>query len=112
MISLETAEGLSLRTVAAPEKLLLSTTWTNALMSLEGSMLFPNLQQCCSEYADYHGSKFEYSAATCLETEGVMIRSQKIRRYPDGSIDFDFYRKRAARQRRVTLRLTFRSWSS
>jgi hypothetical protein len=40
-----------------------------------------------------------------------MIQSPNVRRRPDGSIDFDFYRRRAARQRRVMMRLTLRHWS-
>ncbi len=34
-----------------------------------------------------------------------MIQSLDIRRHPDGSIDFDFYRRRATRQRRLARRL-------
>jgi hypothetical protein len=38
-----------------------------------------------------------------------MIRSLDCRRHFDGSIDFDFYRRRAARRRRLVLRLAFKN---
>jgi hypothetical protein len=37
-----------------------------------------------------------------------MIQSLDICRHPDGSIDFDFYRRRAIRRRRLVRRLVFR----
>jgi len=37
-----------------------------------------------------------------------MMNSLDVRRHPDGSIDFDFYRQRAVRQRRLARRLVFR----
>ena len=43
-----------------------------------------------------------------IEAEAMMIQSQDIRRHPDGSIDFDFYRRRATRSRRLVRRLVFR----
>lgn len=33
-----------------------------------------------------------------------------IQRHPDGSIDFDYYRRRARRQRQLTRRLVFRRY--
>jgi hypothetical protein len=36
-----------------------------------------------------------------------MTHLPNIRHHPDGSIDFDFYRRRASRQRRRTRRLVF-----
>jgi hypothetical protein len=40
--------------------------------------------------------------------EDAMTHLPNIHRHPDGSIDFDFYRRRASRQRRRTRRLVFR----
>jgi hypothetical protein len=37
-----------------------------------------------------------------------MIQFLDIHRHPDGSIDFDFYRRRAGRRRRLALRLVLR----
>jgi hypothetical protein len=42
-------------------------------------------------------------------TEQIMAEHPHVRRLPDGSIDFAFYRRRAARQRRLTKRLVIRS---
>ncbi len=39
-----------------------------------------------------------------------MIQSLDIRRHPDGSIDFDFYRRRATRRRRLARRAVFRHY--
>jgi hypothetical protein len=38
-----------------------------------------------------------------------MIKSLDVRRHPDGSIDFDFYRRRAIRRRRLALRLVLKN---
>jgi predicted rRNA methylase YqxC with S4 and FtsJ domains len=38
-----------------------------------------------------------------------MIKSLDVRRNPDGSIDFDFYRRRAIRRRRLALRLVLKN---
>jgi hypothetical protein len=40
--------------------------------------------------------------------EGTVIRCADIRRHSDGSIDMDFYRRRAMRGRRRTRRLVFK----
>jgi hypothetical protein len=37
-----------------------------------------------------------------------VIKTLDVRRHFDGSIDFDFYRRRAARRRRLALRLAFK----
>ena len=37
-----------------------------------------------------------------------MIQCLDIRRHPDGSIDIDFYRRRASRHRQLARRLVFR----
>jgi hypothetical protein len=39
-----------------------------------------------------------------------MIQSLHTRRHSDGSIDFDFYRRRATRRRRLVRRLVFRHY--
>jgi hypothetical protein len=39
------------------------------------------------------------------DREGPMDQSADIRRQPDGSIDFDFYRRRAIYQRRMAKRI-------
>ena len=41
-----------------------------------------------------------------------MIQSLDVRRHPDGSIDFDFYRRRATRRRRLVRRFVFRHYLS
>jgi hypothetical protein len=48
-------------------------------------------------------------ALASLEREGTMNKSLDVRRHPDGSIDFDFYRRRATRRRRLVLRLVLKS---
>jgi len=44
--------------------------------------------------------------------EDAMTHLPNIHRHPDGSIDFDFYRRRASRQRRRTRRLVLRQFLS
>jgi len=40
-----------------------------------------------------------------IQAEQLMAEHHNVRRLPDGSIDFYFYRRRAARQRRLIKRL-------
>ena len=47
---------------------------------------------------------------TYIKLEGTMIQSLNIHRHPDGTIDFDYYRRRATRRRRLARRAVFKHY--
>jgi hypothetical protein len=59
---------------------------------------------------DYHYFWIEYNDPIMPKMEDIMIGSTDVHRHADGSIDFDFYRRRAARQRRLTRRVVARHY--
>jgi len=58
------------------------------------------------------GNTYVPTPTDTVGREDAMTHLPNIHRHPDGSIDFDFYRRRASRQRRRTRRLVLRQFLS
>jgi hypothetical protein len=52
----------------------------------------------------------KHHASRCRDKEETMQPNLDIHRHSDGSMDFDFYRRRASRLRRLYKRLIFKQW--